>query len=53
MLLVVFIVMSLPLHAALAVSDIGRGYFVDRWTFTAGSSIAAGCLMALLLKSDQ
>ena len=53
LLLVAFIVVSLPLHAALAVSDIGRGYFVDRWTFTAGFSIAAGCLMALLLKSEQ
>ena len=53
LLLIVFILTSLPLHAALAVSDLGRGYFVGRWTFTAGSSIAAGCLLALLLNSEQ
>lgn len=52
LLLAAFIVTSLPLHAALALSDFGNTYFVERWTFTAGSSIAAGCLLALLLKNE-
>lgn len=53
LLLAVFIFTSLPLHAFLALSEIGRNYFVERWTFIAGSSIAAGCLLALLLKSER
>lgn len=48
-LLVLFIASVPLLHVALVKSGLFAGYFVSRWSFIAGSSIAVGCLAALLL----
>ncbi|MCV2883283.1 acyltransferase [Aestuariibacter sp. AA17] len=33
-------------------TSVNQAYFVDRWTWVAGSNIAWGCLLALLMYSD-
>jgi peptidoglycan/LPS O-acetylase OafA/YrhL len=46
-------IVSLLLHAILVRSNIASSYFVGRWTFIAGYSIVIGCIVALLLESND
>jgi len=46
---IVFIVSSIALHFFLVHLLISEQYFVARWSFIAGSSIALGCIGALLV----
>lgn len=52
-LLVSFIAAAPLVHVALNRAGAATVYFIDRWTFIAGSSIAFGCLVAILIEGDQ
>lgn len=52
--LIVTFIASVPvIQFFLINSGIATGYFVERWSFISGSSIAIGCLVAILIGSEQ
>lgn len=48
-ILVLLIAAAPAVHIILIKLGVGDNYFVERWTFVAGSAIASGCLLAILL----
>jgi peptidoglycan/LPS O-acetylase OafA/YrhL len=52
-LILTFIVSAPIVHLLLVKTGIATGYFVDRWSFIAGYSIAMGCLTAILIGAEQ
>lgn len=51
--LIVFISLSIFIHFVLMDHGLGDTYFIARWSFTAGYSIALGCLAALLMQGKS
>jgi peptidoglycan/LPS O-acetylase OafA/YrhL len=47
--LALFVIFSLALHFVLSRHPVSHDYFISRWSFIAGSSIAVGCIGALLV----
>lgn len=48
-ILITLIAAAPLIHIGLIKLGVGDNYFVERWTFVAGSAIASGCLLAILL----
>jgi peptidoglycan/LPS O-acetylase OafA/YrhL len=51
--LAAFVVSSLVLHFLLLRQPFAQEYFISRWSFIAGSSIAFGCIGALLISARR
>lgn len=48
-----FSMAAVALRFMLSLTDLNKTFFTYRWTFTAGGSIGLGCIMAMLLASDD
>lgn len=44
---------AIALRGMLSLTDLNQKFFIYRWTITAGGSIGFGCIMAMLLTSDD
>lgn len=51
--LVAFIIGAPFLHLLIIKSGFAADYFVERWSFIAGSAIAVGCLFSILLHNNR